>query len=149
MRVVLQRVKNCQVTVSGKISGEIGAGILTFLGIGPEDSNEDVRYLVKKTAHLRIFPDDTGKMNLSLLDIGGGMLIVSQFTLYGDCRKGRRPSFTGAAPPEKAEMLYHAFVEEVEKLGIKASTGTFGAMMDVNLVNDGPVTLLLDSKGAF
>ncbi len=149
MRVVLQRVKRCRVTVSGEISGEIGAGILTFLGVGPEDSNEDVRYLAEKTVHLRIFPDDAGKMNRSLLDIGGGMLIVSQFTLFGDCRKGRRPSFTGAAPPEKAENLYHAFIEEVEKFDVTTSTGRFGAMMDVDIVNDGPVTLLLDSKGAF
>jgi D-tyrosyl-tRNA(Tyr) deacylase len=149
MRVVLQRVKKCRVTVSGEISGEIGVGILAFLGVGPNDSDEDVRYLAEKTVHLRIFPDDEGKMNRSLLDIGGGMLIVSQFTLFGDCRKGRRPSFTGAAPPEKAEMLYHAFVEGIEKLGVTTSTGTFGAMMEVDLVNDGPVTLLLDSKGAF
>ncbi len=149
MRVVLQRVKKCRVTVSEKISGEIGEGILTFLGVGPEDSDEDVRYLAEKTVHLRIFPDDAGKMNRSLLDTGGKMLIVSQFTLFGDCRKGRRPSFTGAAPPEKAKMLYHAFVEEIEKLGVTTSTGTFGAIMDVDLVNDGPVTLLLDSKGAF
>ena len=149
MRVVLQRVKRCRVTVSGEISGEIGAGILTFLGVGPEDSNEDVRYLAEKTVHLRIFPDDSGKMNRSLLDIGGGMLIVSQFTLFGDCRKGRRPAFTGAAPPEKAENLYHAFIEEIEKFGVTTSTGRFGAMMDVDIVNDGPVTLLLDSKGAF
>ncbi len=149
MRVVLQRVKRCRVTVSGEISGEIGAGILTFLGVGPEDSNEDVRYLAEKTVHLRIFPDDSGKMNRSLLDIGGGMLIVSQFTLFGDCRKGRRPAFTGAAPPEKAENLYHAFIEEIEKFDVTTSTGRFGAMMDVDIVNDGPVTLLLDSKGAF
>ena len=149
MRVVLQRVKKCRVTVSGEISGEIGVGILTFLGVGAKDSDEDVRYLADKTVHLRIFPDNAGKMNRSLLDIGGGMLIVSQFTLFGDCRKGRRPSFTGAAPPEKAEMLYHAFVEEIEKLGIITSTGIFGAMMEVDLVNDGPVTLLLDSKGTF
>ncbi len=149
MRVVLQRVKKCRVTVSEKISGEIGEGILTFLGVGPEDSDEDVRYLAEKTVHLRIFPDDAGKMNRSLLDTGGKMLIVSQFTLFGDCRKGRRPSFTGAAPPEKAKMLYHAFVEEIEKLGVTTSTGTFGAMMDVDSVNDGPVTLLLDSKAVF
>ena len=122
---------------------------MTFLGVCPEDSDEDVRYLAEKTVHLRIFPDDAGKMNRSLLDIGGGMLIVSQFTLFGDCRKGRRPAFTGAAPAEKAETLYHAFVEEIEKLGVITSTGRFGAMMDVDIVNDGPVTLLLDSKGAF
>ncbi len=149
MRAVLQRVKKCRVTVSGEISGEIGAGILIFLGVGPEDSDEDVRYLAEKTVHLRIFPDDAGKMNRSLLETGGGMLIVSQFTLLGDCRKGRRPSFARAAPPDLAENLYLAFVEEIEKLGVTASTGSFGAMMEVDLVNDGPVTLLLDSKGGF
>lgn len=149
MRAVLQRVKKCQVTVSGKSSGKIGAGILVLLGVGPEDSEEDACYLAEKSVHLRIFADKAGKMNRSLLDIGGGMLVVSQFTLFGDCRKGRRPSFVRAAPPEKAETLYRAFVEQVENFGITASTGSFGAMMEVALVNDGPVTLLLDSKGQF
>ena len=149
MRAVLQRVKKCRVTVSQEVSGEIGPGILTFLGVCPDDSREDVRYLAEKSVHLRIFPDEAGKMNLSLLDIEGGMLVVSQFTLFGDCRKGRRPSFVGAAPPEKAQALYEAFVDAIQGFGVTTSTGRFGEMMDVELVNDGPVTLVLDSKGAF
>lgn len=149
MRAVLQRVKCCRVTISEEVSGEIGPGILTLLGVGPDDSLEDVRYLAEKSVHLRIFPDKAGKMNLSLLDIEGGMLVVSQFTLFGDCRKGRRPSFVGAAPPDKAQALYEAFVDAVKGFGIATSTGRFGEMMDVELVNDGPVTLMLDSKGAF
>lgn len=149
MRAVLQRVRKSSVSVSGKVVGEIGGGILALLGAGPEDSEKEARTMAEKIVHLRIFPDEAGKMNRSLLETGGEMLIVSQFTLYGDCRKGRRPSFTGAAPPEAAEALIQKFIEEVEKLGVPTATGEFGAMMEVELINDGPVTLILDSGGAF
>lgn len=149
MRAVLQRVKKCRVTVAGEVVGEIGDGVLILLGVSAEDSPEDVRFLAEKSVHLRIFPDEAGKMNCSLRETGGGMLVVSQFTLFGDCRKGRRPSFTRAAPPEHAERLYQAFIEEVDKWGVPTASGRFGAMMDVDLINDGPVTLLIDSKGAF
>lgn len=149
MRAVLQCVKKCRVTVAGEVVGEIGDGVLILLGVSAEDSPEDVRFLAEKSVHLRIFPDEAGKMNCSLRETGGGMLVVSQFTLFGDCRKGRRPSFTRAAPPEHAERLYQAFIEEVDKWGVPTASGRFGAMMDVDLINDGPVTLLIDSKGAF
>ncbi|MDA1001147.1 MAG: D-aminoacyl-tRNA deacylase, partial [bacterium] len=120
-----------------------------LLGLGDEDDAADAKYLAEKIAHLRIFPDEAGKMNLSLLDVGGEMLIVSQFTLYGDCRKGRRPSFAHAAAPERGAALYEAFVEEIRAKKVPAATGRFGEMMLVEIVNDGPVTLLLDSKGVF
>ncbi|MEE9275582.1 MAG: D-aminoacyl-tRNA deacylase [bacterium] len=149
MRAVLQRVRSCRVRVAGEMVGEIGPGLLTLLGVGEGDTEEDVRLLAEKTVNLRIFADDAGRMNRSLLDAGGAMLIVSQFTLYGDCRKGRRPSFTGSAPAETAEGLYEDFVAEVARLGAPTATGRFGAMMDVELINDGPVTLMLDSRGAF
>lgn len=149
MRAVIQRVQKSSVSVSGEIASEIGPGILIFIGVGPEDTEKEVRYLAEKSVHLRIFPDEDGKMNRSLLDTGGEMLIISQFTLYGDCRKGRRPSFIGAAPPELAEELIDQFVAEIGRLGVPAATGRFGAMMDVELINDGPVTLMLDSSGAF
>ncbi|MBT3352464.1 MAG: D-tyrosyl-tRNA(Tyr) deacylase [Nitrospinaceae bacterium] len=149
MLAVIQRVRNSSVSVSGEVVGKIGPGIMILIGVGPEDTEKEVHYLADKSVHLRIFPDEGGKMNRSLLDSGGEMLIISQFTLYGDCRKGRRPSFTGAAPPELAKKLIEQFVAEVGKLGVTTATGRFGAMMDVELINDGPVTLILDSSGAF
>lgn len=149
MRAVVQRVSEARVRVDSEAVGEIRAGLLVFLGIGREDTEKDVDFLAGKISNLRIFPDEARKMNLSLLDSGGAMLIVSQFTLHGDCRKGRRPAFIAAAPPEQAEPLYERFIAHVEKLGLRVAAGRFGAMMEVELVNDGPVTLLLDSRGAF
>jgi D-tyrosyl-tRNA(Tyr) deacylase len=149
MRALIQRVRKSSVSVSGELVGEIGPGILTLMGVGPEDTEKEVRYLAGKCVHLRIFTDKDGKMNSSLLDTGGEMLVISQFTLYGDCRKGRRPSFIGAASPDLAEELINQFVAEIERLGVPTATGRFGAMMDVELINDGPVTLMLDSGGAF
>lgn len=149
MRAVVQRVSEAGVRVDGETVGEIRGGLLVFLGVGREDDEKDADFLAGKITNLRIFPDEAQKMNLSLLDAGGAMLVVSQFTLHGDCRKGRRPAFTAAAPPERAEPLYERFIAEVENLGVRVAAGRFGAMMDVQLVNDGPVTLLLDSKGAF
>ena len=149
MRAVVQRVSEARVRVDSEVVGEIQAGLLVFLGIGREDTEKDVDFLAGKISNLRIFPDEAQKMNLSLLDSGGAMLVVSQFTLHGDCRKGRRPAFIAAAPPEQAEPLYERFIAHVEKLGLRVAAGRFGAMMEVELVNDGPVTLLLDSKGAF
>ncbi len=149
MRAVVQRVSKACVRVDSEIVGEIRGGLLVFLGVGREDTEKDVDFLADKTTNLRIFPDEAQKMNLSLLDADGAMLVVSQFTLHGDCRKGRRPAFIAAAPPEQAEPLYERFVARVENLGVRVATGRFGAMMEVELVNDGPVTLLLDSKGAF
>jgi len=149
MRAVVQRVSEARVEVGGKVVGHIGRGLLVLLGVGQDDSVEDLQYMVDKIVNLRIFEDDNGKMNLSLLDVGGDILVVSQFTLYGDCRKGRRPSFTHSAGPELAEPLYNRFVEEVAKRGVRVETGVFGAMMSVFLCNDGPVTLLLDSKRLF
>jgi D-tyrosyl-tRNA(Tyr) deacylase len=147
MRAVLQRVRKSSVSVSGEVVGEIGGGILALMAVAPGDSEREVRYMADKISNLRIFPDEAGKMNRSLLDTGGEMLVVSQFTLYGDCRKGRRPSFVAAASPEVAEALIEKFIEEVETLGVKTAAGRFGAMMEVELINDGPVTLLLDSEG--
>lgn len=149
MRAVVQRVSEARVRVDSEVVGEIQAGLLVFLGIGREDTEKDVDFLAEKISNLRIFPDEAQKMNLSLLDSGGAMLVVSQFTLHGDCRKGRRPGFIAAAPPGQAEPLYEQFIAHVEKLGLRVAAGRFGAMMEVELVNDGPVTLLLDSKGAF
>jgi D-tyrosyl-tRNA(Tyr) deacylase len=149
MRAVVQRVKHAQVKIEDAIVGEIGVGLLVLLGVGAEDSQADADYLVKKIVELRIFEDEQGKMNLSLGDIGGEMLVVSQFTLYGDCRKGRRPSYSEAAPPEAANALYEYFVAEARTLCKKVATGQFQAMMDVVLSNNGPVTLLLDSKKVF
>ena len=147
MRAVLQRVRKSSVSVSGEVVGEIGGGILALMAVAPGDSEREVRYMADKISNLRIFPDEAGKMNRSLLDTGGEMLVVSQFTLYGDCRKGRRPSFVAAASPEVAEALIEKFIEEVKTLGVKTAAGRFGAMMEVELINDGPVTLLLDSEG--
>lgn len=149
MRAVVQRVRSASVSVDDHVVGEIGKGLLVLLGVGKDDSEEDVRYLSEKIVNLRIFDDDQGKMNLSLLDVGGGMLVVSQFTLYGDCRRGRRPSYSDSAPPDIARALYERFVETVKEYGLDVQTGVFAAKMLVKLENDGPVTLLLDSKKVF
>ena len=145
MRAVIQRVQSASVVVDDSTVGAIGKGILVLLGVSPEDSKDSMQWMVNKMTQLRIFPDDAGKMNLSLLDVGGALLVVSQFTLYGDCRKGRRPNFMGAARPEKAEPLVDDFIEYARQLGIVVESGIFGAHMDVTLCNDGPVTLILDS----
>ena len=145
MRAVLQRVSQAEVKISGKVKGKIGKGILALLGIGTEDSEEDARWLAAKISGLRIFEDENGKMNRSLQDIGGDLMVISQFTLLGDCRKGRRPSFTDAAPPEKAQALYDYFIEACRNQGHIVATGEFQAMMDITLVNQGPVTLIVDS----
>src|SRR6476646_1881025 len=149
MRAVLQRVSRASVTVGGEVVGQIDRGIMVLLGVEADDTDEDARQLADRTIALRIFDDADGKMNLSLEDIGGSLLVVSQFTLLGDCRKGRRPSFIGAAPPELAEKLYNTFIGAAGSKGIPVATGRFRAMMDVELVNDGPVTLLLDSRKRF
>lgn len=149
MRAVIQRVSESSVSVDGNTVGSIGSGILVLLGVIEEDTRKDIEYMAEKIANLRIFQDEEEKMNLSLLDVGGEALIVSQFTLLGDCRKGRRPSYSNAARPESAEKIYKQFIGEMQKLGVKTSEGTFQAMMKVSLVNDGPVTLLIDSKKIF
>jgi len=149
VRACVQRVSRCSVTVEGQVVGQIGRGLLVLLGVTHDDTQADVHYLAEKTTGLRIFEDDAGKMNRSVLDIGGQMLVVSQFTLWGDCRRGKRPSFTDAAAPDLAERLYDEFVAAVQRLGAPAATGKFRAHMDVALVNDGPVTLLLDSRKSF
>jgi D-tyrosyl-tRNA(Tyr) deacylase len=149
MRACVQRVSEASVTVDGKVVGRIERGLLVLLGVEQEDTDADARYMCDKTVELRIFEDEQGKMNRSLLDVGGGMLVVSQFTLLGDCRKGRRPSFIRAADPEEGNRLYELFVECVTARGVQVETGTFRAHMDVALVNDGPVTILLDSKKLF
>lgn len=145
MKVLLQRVSRAQVSVAGALKGKIDRGLLLLVGVGPEDSEKESMLLADKCAGLRIFSDEDGKMNLSLLDVGGGALVVSQFTLYGDCSKGRRPGFGGAADPEKANALYLQFAEALRDLGVHVETGMFGAHMEVELVNDGPVTLMLES----
>lgn len=145
MRALIQRVSRARVTVGEEEVGRIGPGLLVLLGVGEGDGEEQVGQLVDKIVHLRIFPDDEGKMNRSLLDIGGQCLVVSQFTLYGDCRRGRRPSYSKAARPEVAERLYEAFIAAVRDRGVEVAAGRFGAMMAVELVNDGPVTLWLDT----
>ncbi len=145
MRAVVQRVSRASVTVDGEVVGAIERGFLVLVGVGTEDTQQDVNWLAGKVAGLRVFEDDDDKMNLDLKDVGGAALVVSQFTLYGDCRKGRRPSFVEAAAPFKAESLYRSFVAELRGHGIKTETGTFQAQMQVELVNEGPVTLLLDS----
>jgi len=149
MRAVLQRVSRAKVTVEGEITGEIGKGILVLLGVSREDSEKEAVYLLEKTLNLRIFEDENDKMNLSLLDVAGELLVVSQFTLYGDARKGRRPSYIEAAAPERANRLYEFFVSEASKRLARVATGRFQAMMDVELVNDGPVTILLDTDKTF
>ena len=149
MRAVVQRVSRAEVRVEGRIVGAIGRGLLVLVGIAREDTPETGKVLAEKIANLRIFDDEQGRMNRSLLEADGGVLCVSQFTLYGDCRKGRRPSYDRAASPEAARALYESFVESLRALGVKVETGEFRAMMDVGLVNDGPVTLLLDTERAF
>jgi D-tyrosyl-tRNA(Tyr) deacylase len=149
MRAVVQRVSSASVTVAGEVAGQIGRGFLVLLGIAADDGQDDLISLAQKVIGLRVFEDADGKMNLSLAEVGGAMLVVSQFTLYGDCRKGRRPSFIDAARPEIAEPLYRAFVAEVRGQGISVETGRFQAEMQVSLVNDGPVTLLIDSRKQF
>jgi D-aminoacyl-tRNA deacylase len=145
MKAVVQRVTQGAVTVDHRIVGTIGPGLVVLLGVARHDSEKEADYLAEKIALLRIFEDDDGKMNRSLLDTGGSMLVVSQFTLLGDCRKGRRPSFGKAAPPEQAEMLYEYFVRKVAQMGISTATGRFRTTMQVSLVNDGPVTLVLET----
>ncbi|WP_433574013.1 D-aminoacyl-tRNA deacylase [Priestia flexa] len=146
MKVVVQRAKEANVTVEGEVVGEISKGFMLLVGVTHEDEMKDADYLADKIVNLRVFEDETGKMNHSLLDIEGEILSVSQFTLYGDCRKGRRPNFMGAAKPDKALTLYNYFNEQLEKKGVRVQTGSFGAMMDVNFTNDGPVTLIIESK---
>jgi D-aminoacyl-tRNA deacylase len=146
VRAVIQRVTRASVTVDGRVAGEIGAGLLVLLGVGRADNPESAAYLAEKISNLRIFSDEAGKMNLSLLDIGASALVVSQFTLYGDTRGGRRPSYIQAAPPEEASRLYEEFVRSMRSLGVTVETGVFQAHMQVELLNDGPVTILLDSE---
>ena len=149
MRAVIQRVKRAEVRVDGRVMGRVDRGLLVLVGIGKSDTPASGKALAEKIVHLRIFDDAQGRMNRSLLDVGGGLLCISQFTLYGDCRKGRRPSYDQAASPETARPLYEAFLESLRALGATVATGQFRAMMDVELVNDGPVTLLLDSEKVF
>lgn len=149
MRAVVQRVSRGRVIVDGETVGAIDAGLLVLLGVSKQDTTADAEYLVTKILGLRVFEDENGKMNLSLIDRKGSVLAVSQFTLYGDVRKGRRPSFDQAAPPQKANQLYEAFVAKMRAAGARCETGRFQAMMDVELVNHGPVTILLDSTRAF
>ncbi|MFH0997911.1 MAG: D-aminoacyl-tRNA deacylase [Pseudomonadota bacterium] len=146
MRAVVQRVKESSVTVNNQMISRIGPGLLVLIGVSEADDSGDADYLSEKIPNLRIFEDDAGKMNHSLMETKGEMLVVSQFTLLGDCRKGRRPSYVQAAGPEKAEHLYEAFIEQVREKGLAVKTGRFRAMMDVALINDGPVTLILDSR---
>jgi D-tyrosyl-tRNA(Tyr) deacylase len=146
MRAVIQRVKSSSVTVGDELVGNIGKGLLVFLGVAISDKNDDAKYLADKIVNLRIFEDENRKLNRSLFDIGGEMLVVSQFTLLGDCKKGRRPSFVKAAPPELANEHYKQFVERVRQRGITVKTGRFQTMMEVSLVNNGPVTLIVESK---
>jgi len=149
MRAVVQRVSHARVTVSGEITGEIGLGLLVLLGVGAGDTRTEADYLVEKTIGLRIFEDTGGKMNLSVAEVAGALLVVSQFTLYGDARRGKRPSFDAAAPPERAHELYEYFVEKVRAAGLRCETGRFQETMQVELVNEGPVTILLDSAKGF
>src|SRR5579872_4445765 len=149
MRAVVQRVSRAKVTIAGRTSGEIGLGLLVLLGVGREDTEADVEYLSEKIAGLRIFEDSDGKMNRSVADAGGSVLAVSQFTLYGDVRRGKRPSFDDAAPPEQARALYEFFIQRIQAAGLRCETGRFQEMMQVELVNDGPVTILLDSGKTF
>jgi D-tyrosyl-tRNA(Tyr) deacylase len=149
MRAVAQRVSRAQVAVNGEIAGKIGLGLMVLLGVGREDTEVDASYLAEKIAGLRVFEDNAGKMNLGLADVGGSVLAVSQFTLYGDVRRGKRPSFDEAAPPDKARQLYDFFVERLRAAGLRCETGRFQEMMKVELVNEGPVTILLDSQKAF
>jgi D-tyrosyl-tRNA(Tyr) deacylase len=149
MRAVVQRVSRAKVTMEGRVTGEIGPGLMILLGVGKEDTSQVAAGMAEKLANLRIFEDAQGKMNLSLLDVKGSALVVSQFTLYGDARGQRRPSFISAAPPELAKKLYEEFCEATRKLGLTVATGIFQAMMSVELVNEGPVTILVDSEKTF
>jgi D-aminoacyl-tRNA deacylase len=149
MRAVVQRVSRAQVVIDGEITGQIGLGLLILLGVGHADTEADADYLAEKIAGLRVFEDESGKMNRSVQDVGGSVLAVSQFTLYGDVRRGKRPSFDAASPPEKARQLYEFFVEQIRSTGLRCETGRFQEMMKVELVNEGPVTILLDSEKAF
>lgn len=146
MKALIQRVRKGAVVVDSEILGQIGTGLVILLGIKISDTPSDVRYLAEKCANLRIFPDADGKFNLSCLDVKGGVLVISQFTLYGNTQKGRRPSFVEAAPPEIAEPLYEQFIEEMQQIGLSVKSGRFGAMMQVEIINDGPVTLMVESK---
>ena len=146
MRALLQRVSRASVKVDGELVGNIGPGLLALVCVGHEDGAAELELLARKTVQLRIFPDEQLKMNRSLLDVGGELLAVSQFTLYANCRKGRRPSFIGAAPPDKGEEFFNLWCEKVREYGVSVETGIFGAMMDVELVNDGPVTIWLDTS---
>ena len=145
MRAVLTRVKSASVTIGGTVHGKIGQGFLILLGVGPNDTEKECRYLAEKALGLRVFEDENGKMNVSLADVGGQVLVVSQFTLYGNCRKGRRPSFTEAAPPDLGNRLYEQFLKDCADLGFPPQHGQFGADMQVESINDGPVTLILDT----
>jgi D-tyrosyl-tRNA(Tyr) deacylase len=149
MRAVVQRVSRAKVTVDAEIAGEIGRGVLVLLGVGQADSESDADYLVDKITGLRIFEDEHGKMNLAVAEVGGAVLVVSQFTLYGDVRRGKRPSFDSAAPPQRARELYEYFVRRIQAAGLTCETGRFQQMMQVESVNEGPVTILLDSTKAF
>lgn len=149
MRAVIQRVKKASVYVNGKLISSISRGLLVLLGVSEDDTETDAKYLAEKTLGLRIFEDDAEKMNLSVCDVNGEIMVISQFTLYGDCRKGRRPSFTSAAQPAKAEELYNYYISVLTEMGIIPKTGIFQAYMQVELTNDGPVTILLDSKKTF
>ena len=146
MRACIQRVSQARVVVDGEVTGEIERGLLVLLGVAEQDTGQQLQWLAEKIVGLRIFEDEAGKMNRSLAEVGGAMLVVSQFTLYGDCRKGRRPSFIAAAPPEKAEQMYNDFVKLVRRQGITVATGRFRAQMDVQLTNDGPVTIWIDTE---
>lgn len=149
MRAVIQRVTRASVRIDGETVGRIDCGLLVLLGVGKEDAEADANYLADKVAALRVFEDQAGKMNLSMADVGGAVLAVSQFTLFGDVRRGKRPSFDAAALPDRAKELYEHFVERIRTVGLHCETGRFQAMMEVELVNDGPVTILIDSKRAF
>lgn len=149
MRAVVQKISRGKVTVNNEVTGEIGKGLLIYLGIGHDDTTEDIKYMVDKISNLRVFEDENEKMNLSVKDISGELLIISQFTIMGDCRRGRRPSFTMAAKPDEATILYEEFIENCKKTGIEVATGVFQAHMSVDYINDGPVTILIDSKKVF
>jgi D-tyrosyl-tRNA(Tyr) deacylase len=146
MKAVVQRVKNSQVTVDGALVSGIGPGLMVLLGVSEDDTEKDADFLVEKIIHLRIFEDENGKLNISLMDVKGELLVVSQFTLLGDCRKGRRPSYIKAAAPEKANRLYEYFIRRARELGVETKSGVFQAMMEVSLINQGPVTLIIDTK---
>lgn len=145
MRIVIQRAEKAKVSVDGEVVGQIGKGFMVLVGVGPEDTKQNADFLVNKMCNLRVFEDEQGKMNLSIKDVGGQILAISQFTLYADCKKGNRPSFTRAAKPEQANELYEYFMEEARKQGLKVEHGIFGAHMKVDFINDGPVTILLEN----